>query len=142
MLVLVHSKGVELEKDLRDEVQEKIELAFGRFQDQIGKISAHLADLNGPKKGVDKSIRLVIDIERQPLVVVEERGEDWLALLESISDRAMHTVTRQLERARSHKGSTSMAGDPKLEKDLDSVEDAYAIQQDWNPLSDRSDQRE
>ena len=130
MLILVHSKGFDLENSLRDEVQEKIELAFGRFQDQIGKVSAHLADLNGPKKGVDKSIRLIIDIERQPVVVVEERGEDWLTLLESISDRAVHTVTRQLERARSHKGSTSMAGGPRSEKDLENVDDAYLIQQD------------
>jgi len=89
---MVHGNGFERERALRDDVQEKIELVLGRFQSQIGTASVYLADLNGPKKGVDKSIRLAIDIERQPVVVVEEKGEDWLALLESISDRAAHTV--------------------------------------------------
>jgi len=139
MLIMVHGSGFEMERALRDDVQEKIELGLGRFQSQIGKVSVYLADLNGPKKGVDKSIRLVIDIERQPVVVVEEKGEDWLALLESISDRAAHTVARQIERSRTRKGHTSMAGDQESDDDSVEVEDANPIHRDWNPLSDRPD---
>jgi len=139
MLIKVHGSGFEMDRALRDDVREKIELTLGRFEIQIGKVSVYLADLNGPKKGVDKSIRLVIDIERQPVVVVEEKGEDWLALLESISDRATHTVARQIERSRSRKGHTSMAGDQQLDEDPAAVEDAYPIHRDWNPLSDRPD---
>jgi len=136
---MVHGNGFEIERTLRDDVQEKIELVLGRFESQIGKVSVYLADLNGPKKGVDKSLRLVIDIERQPVVVVEEKGEDWLALLESISDRAAHTVARQIERSRSRKGHTSMAGDQESDENSSAVEDAYPIYHDWNPLSDRPD---
>jgi len=136
---MVHGNGFERERALRDDVQEKIELVLGRFQSQIGTASVYLADLNGPKKGVDKSIRLAIDIERQPVVVVEEKGEDWLALLESISDRAAHTVARQIERSRSLKGHTSMAGDQESDNDSAAVEDAYPIHRDWNPLSDQPD---
>ena len=139
MVIMVHGNGFEMERALRDVVQEKIELVLGRFESQIGKVSVHLADMNGPKKGVDKSIRLVIDIERQPVVVVEEKGEDWLALLESISDRAAHTVARQIERSRSRKGHTSMAGDQESDEDSAEVEDPYPIHRDWNPLSDRPD---
>ena len=139
MLIMVHGNGFEMERALRDVVQEKIELVLGRFESQIGKVSIYLADLNGPKKGIDKSIRLVIDIERQPVVVVEEKGEDWLAVLESISDRATHTVARQIERSRSRKGHTSMAGDQESDNDSAAVEDAYPIHRDWNPLSDQPD---
>ena len=73
------------------------------------------------------------------MVVVEEKGEDWLALLESISDRATHTVARQIERSRSRKGHTGMAGDQKSDEDSAEVEDTYSIHRDWNPLSDRPD---
>ena len=139
MLIMVHGSGFEMERALRDDVQEKIELGLGRFQSQIGKVSVYLADLNGPKKGVDKSIRLVIDIERQPVVVVEEQGEDWLALLESISDRAAHTVARQIERSRTRKGHTSMAGDQESDDDSTEVEDTNRIHSHWNPLSDQPD---
>jgi putative sigma-54 modulation protein len=98
MLIMVHGSGFEMDRALREDLQAKIELVFGRFESQIGKVSVYLADLNGPKKGVDKSIRFVIDIERKPVVVVEEKGEDWLALLESISDRAVHTVARHFDK--------------------------------------------
>ncbi len=111
MIVQIHGSGFELERELRKDIQEKLELAFRRFEGQIAKLNIYLADLNGPKKGVDKSIRIVIDIERQPVIFVEERGEDWLALLESISDRASHTVAKQFDRLRSRKGRVSMSGD-------------------------------
>jgi ribosome-associated translation inhibitor RaiA len=111
MLILVHGNGFALESALREEVQEKIESSFARFSSQIGKVNAYLADLNGPKKGIDKSIRLVIDIEREPVVVIEEKGEDWSALLESVADRATQNMARQIKRSRSRKDRTSMAGD-------------------------------
>ena len=124
MLILVHGNGFELERELRSDVQEKIELALGRFEIQIGKVNVYLADLNGPKKGVDKSIRLVIDIERQPVIVVEEKGEDWLSLLESVSDHASHTVSRQLDRSRAKKGRTSMAGDQESNEEFIALEES------------------
>lgn len=111
MLILVHGNGFALESALREEVQEKIEASFARISSQIGKVNAYLADLNGPKKGIDKSIRLVIDIEREPVVVIEEKGEDWSALLESVADRATQNMARQIKRSRSRKDRTSMAGD-------------------------------
>jgi ribosome-associated translation inhibitor RaiA len=111
MLILVHGNGFALESDLREEVQEKIETSFARFSSHIGKVNAYLADLNGPKKGIDKSIRLVIDIEREPVVVIEEKGEDWSSLLESVTDRATQNMAKQIKRSRSRKDRTSMAGD-------------------------------
>lgn len=135
MLILVHGNGFELGQELRNDVQEKLELAFSRFDTQIGKVNVYLADLNGPKKGVDKSIRLVIDIERHPVIVVEEKGEDWQALLESLSDRASHTVSRQLDRSRDRKGRTSMAGDQESKEDSIAFEANNYPDPIWNPLS-------
>lgn len=112
MLILVHGNGFTLDRDLRENVKEKIEANFTRFSNQIGRVNAYLADLNGPKKGIDKSIRLLIDIERKPQIVIEEKGENWLALLESVADRASQTLNRQVKRARSPNDRTSMAGDP------------------------------
>lgn len=103
MLILVHGSGFPLARELRDAVEEKIESSFDRFSRRIGKVNAYLADLNGPKKGVDKSIRLVVDVEREPVIVIEERGEDWLVLLESIADRASQSLAKQIKRSRSHK---------------------------------------
>jgi putative sigma-54 modulation protein len=142
MLILVHANGFVLERELRKDAEEKIDLALSRFDIQIGKVNVYLADLNGPKKGIDKSIRLVIDIERQPVIVVEEKGEDWQALLESISDRASHTVSRQLDRSRGKKGRTSMAGDQDSNDESSAVKVSDSSEENWNPLSVRTERSE
>jgi putative sigma-54 modulation protein len=111
MFVQVSGKGFELSSELRDHVEERISTALDRFTGRISKVNVFLADENGPKNGLDKSLRLVINIERLPLIVVEERGESWYAVLDQAAERAVHAVSRQVDRVRSRTDRTSMAGD-------------------------------
>jgi putative sigma-54 modulation protein len=147
MLILVHGNGFSLERELRDDVAEKIETSFTRFSSRIGKVHAFLADLNGPKKGIDKSIRLVIDVEREPVIVIEEKGEDWPALLESITDRACQSLTRQIKRSRSHKDRMRMAGEASTftteeDETETNLSDGTATEEiAWNPISHRPELR-
>jgi putative sigma-54 modulation protein len=103
MLILVHGNGFELDPSLRSHVQSKIESSMSKFQNRIGTINAYLADLNGPKNGIDKSIRLVIDLQKKPVVVLDEKGGQWHTMLESISDRASHTISRLMSKSRQHR---------------------------------------
>jgi putative sigma-54 modulation protein len=103
MLVMVHSRGFEMSRELRSDVLEKVESAFTRFQNQIRKVEVYLADDNGPKKGLDKSIRLTIDLKNRPMLAVLEKGEGWQPMLEGIADRAVHTITRNIGRLRRRK---------------------------------------
>ena len=111
MLVQISAKGFEPGTELRDHVEERILTALDRFADRVARVNVFLADENGPKNGLDKSLRLVIDIERLPLIVVEERGESWYAVLDQAAERAVHAVSRQVDRARSRADRTSMADD-------------------------------
>lgn len=111
MLVQISGKGFEPSAELRDHVEERVSTALDRFTDRIARVNVFLADENGPKNGLDKSLRLIIDIERLPLIVVEERGESWYAVLDEAAERAVHAVSRQVDRARSRGDRTSMAGD-------------------------------
>ena len=111
MLVQVSGKGFEPSSELRDHVEERISTALDRFTGRIARVNVFLADENGPKNGLDKSIRLVIDIERLPLIVLEERGELWYAVLDQAAERALHAVSRKMDRVRSKTDRTSMAGD-------------------------------
>jgi ribosome-associated translation inhibitor RaiA len=111
MLVQVSGKGFELSEELRTYVEEKLTTALARFSPRVAIARAFLADENGPKRGLDKSLRLVIDIERLPLIVVEEKGESWYSVLEESVERAAHAVSRQIDRVRSKTNRTSMSGD-------------------------------
>jgi ribosome-associated translation inhibitor RaiA len=111
MLVQVSCKGFEPSAELRDHVEERILSALIRFTGRIARVNVFLSDENGPKHGRDKSLRFVIDIERLPLIVVEERGEAWHTVLDQAVERAVHAVSRHIDRIRSRADRTSMAGD-------------------------------
>jgi ribosomal subunit interface protein len=114
MLVQVSGKGFELNSELRHDIEEKLNMTLERFGSRIGRVNAFLADVNGPKNGRDKSIRVVVDIERRPLIVVEEKGEAWYATLDQAAERTVHAVSRQIERDRSKSNRKSMAGRVRL----------------------------
>lgn len=128
MLIQVCAKGFELSPELRDTVEERIETALERFSLRIGRVNVFLADENGPKKGIDKSLRVIIDLERLPLIVVEEKGDVWHSMLDRSAERAAHTVSRQVERIRARTNRTSMSGD------ADESSDAKVDTVVWNPL--------
>jgi putative sigma-54 modulation protein len=114
MLVQVSGKGFKLGNEFREHVEEKLVTALGRFGSRIARVNVFLADENGPKHGIDKSLRLVINVERMPLIVVEERGESWCAVLVQSAARAVHAVSRQVDRVRSVNDRTSMAGELRV----------------------------
>lgn len=97
MLVQISGKGFEPSPELRDQVEETISTTLDRFKARIARVNVSLADESGPNNGLDKSLRLVIDIERLPLIVVEERGESWYVVLDQAAERAVHAVSRQVD---------------------------------------------
>ncbi len=113
MQIHVGGKGTGLASEFQAEVIERIESALSRFSSRIGKVNAYLEDVNGPKNGFDKCLRVTIDVRRLPLVVIEERGESWRTIIDQAADRAAHTVSRQVARHRSLSDRTSMAGDTR-----------------------------
>jgi putative sigma-54 modulation protein len=119
MLIQVSGKGLELNPEFRDYVEDRIGSALDRFSTRIGRVNVFLEDVNGPKSGIDKSIRVVIDIARIPLIVVEEKGESWHAILVRTTERTVHTVSRQVDRIRSRTDHTSMAGDVEEALDIE-----------------------
>jgi len=133
MVLLVHAKGFQLERKLREEIEKKIELGLARFSISITKVSAYLVDQNGPKGGVDKSMRIVIDIPHQSTIVIEETGESWTVLLDSVVDRASLNLSKQLKKSRSLGDRTSMAGDI----DATPSSDPSLEPESWDSLNSR-----
>jgi ribosome-associated translation inhibitor RaiA len=111
MKIQVSGKGFELAQDLRNDVEEKVGMGLDRFTERIRRVNVFLEDVNGPKRGFDKSLRMIVDIDRLPLIVVEEKGEVWISLVDKAVQRSAHTVRRQIDRIRTYSNRTSMSGD-------------------------------
>ena len=89
MLIQVSGKGFELSSELRAEVEERMETTLQRFSSRTGRVNVFLADQNGPKNGIDNSLRVIIDLERLPLIVVEEKGDIWHSMLDRSAERGL-----------------------------------------------------
>lgn len=136
MLIQVSVKGFDLSSELRSEVEEKIESALEHFCSRIGRVNVFLADVNGPKKGIDKSLRIIIDLDRLPLIVLEEKGESWQAMLDRSAERAAYSVSRQVERIRARSDRTSMSGDGAADEVSAGTEIAGNDNVSWNGMDD------
>ena len=100
MFIQVGGKGFGPNARLQAEIKSKIEQSLQRFRARIFRVSAFLEDVNGPKHGLDKAVRIIVNIERQPTVVVVDKGETWHSAIDKAVDRVTQVVSRQLQRMR------------------------------------------
>jgi len=88
------------EDGLRDHAEHRVQRALARFGHAIRRANVHVFDVNGPRGGVDKRVRLTVTSDRFGSVHVHEDGADVRATLDTGLKRLTHTVARTLERTR------------------------------------------
>jgi ribosome-associated translation inhibitor RaiA len=83
-----------------DRIERRLRFALSRFADRIVRVTARLADLNGPRGGVDKQCLIVVRFRAGGEVVIEDTAADVDTALDRGADRAQRAVTRALARMR------------------------------------------
>lgn len=96
MLVQVQAKGLPRAAALRRRAVAKMQAALGRFSHVVAEVNVRLADINGPRGGVDKLCRIVVRMQRSSLVVIQELGADMAPVIDRAADRVHRSVSRQL----------------------------------------------
>lgn len=98
MRVEIRSRGVEVTEGLRAHVEERFRLALGRFARYVGEVRAYLRDVNGPRGGVDKVCRVVVEVPRYGRVVVAGADADVFDTIARTASRARFAVRRRVKR--------------------------------------------
>lgn len=83
---------IELDADQRQWAERRVLFAMGRFADRIRRVRVTLADVNGPRGGLDKECRVTAQLTRGDPLVAEVLDSDPGAALA----RAIDRITRQL----------------------------------------------
>jgi len=94
----VRLRGFELTDELRKAVEKIVTFAVDRYQTQVGKVSVYLADLNGPKGGVDKVCQITAKLSRGKPVLILERGSKMLTTVNRAARRLGHRIGRNVQR--------------------------------------------
>ncbi len=102
MELKVHGQNIEVTDAISSHVHDRFRLALDSHERHVNDVTVRLADVNGPKGGVDMRCHATIHLRRGDPVVVEETEEDLYAAISVAADRAKQVVTRRLEKRRRH----------------------------------------
>lgn len=100
MKLQIRLQRVEVNNEFQEHIERRLLFALGRFSPRIQRVAVYLADLNGPKGGVDKRCRLVARLLRSGVVTVEDQDAELTVLIDRAAQRLARTVQRKLERRR------------------------------------------
>ena len=100
MKMRLTAQGVEVSTELKEFIDRRIHFGLGRFKGKIKSLSVRLADINGPRGGIDKCCDIRVDAGLSQEVIVSERQETLFAAVALAMDRVERAVKRQLNLGR------------------------------------------
>ncbi len=106
MQVEVAFSGIDSPNMIRYHFVDRVQRSFEKFRKHVQTIRVHVEDVNGPKGGIDKQCRLVLQLRSIPQIVIQDRDSSLCNLLDRVTDRATHSLSRKIDRLRSRKFTT------------------------------------
>ncbi len=107
MRLEIRSPHLEIDNELRAHIERRLRFVLGRFGTRISGVTVFVADLNGPRGGIDKRCRIVVRLIRSGEVFVEDVDTDLGVVMDRAADRVGLSVSRELERRRERNGHLS-----------------------------------
>lgn len=98
MQIDVRFHGLELSWALHEHTVRKLAAHLGRFRHQLTVVRVRLADVNGPRGGVDKCCRVTVEGHRIGSTTLEEHSTDAYRAVDAAVARLARTVRRALSR--------------------------------------------
>ena len=114
--------GSQLDQDaaVRARVERRLEFALDRLGGRVSRVQVVLADLNGPRGGIDKRCLMVADVLRGGQLIIEQRADSWPGAVDAAAGRLAEAVRRRLawqrrgRRRRSRPAGTHAEDSPPL----------------------------
>jgi len=100
MWLNISGKGLTVDAAVREHVERQLRFALGRFGGQVGRVTVHLTDANGPRGVEDIWCRVVVEVLGHGRVMVEDTARDVQVAIDLAADRVGEAVSRRMERAR------------------------------------------
>ena len=72
--------------------------ALSRFWHRLNKVSLYMEDVNGPRGGIDKHCRCVLQVRNMSPIVIQDTDENVSSLVHRVASRASHTLSRRAGR--------------------------------------------
>jgi ribosomal subunit interface protein len=103
MQIIIQSQDIFLSDQLREHIHRQVRFALSRFTDRIQRVRINVADVNGPRGGLDKRCRIQVNITAKPELVAEFTDSNMYAAISRSANRANRLVTSCLKREQAQK---------------------------------------
>ncbi len=87
---------------LRDLVERRVHFAMRRLTWLVPRAEVQLADVNGPRGGIDKRCQIELKTDGAGSIVVTSMARDWRSALERALTRAARALLRAWRRGHEH----------------------------------------
>jgi putative sigma-54 modulation protein len=98
MELSIRSQHMKVDPALRDTIAFRLRFALSRFAKRIRLVDVQIADINGPRGGVDKRTRIAVHFVPTGTVLIEERDADAHVAVTRAFQRTARAVARAMKR--------------------------------------------
>lgn len=89
----------------------RFEFALARYGRRIQSVAIRLADVNGPRGGVDQRCRVTVRLTApKRTLVIEDTDADAAVALDRVADRTVRTVARAVQSVTDWRARCRMSG--------------------------------
>ena len=99
MNIIVQAKNVELDGRSKRFLVEQVTAALDRFEDRIAALDVFVADENGPKGGMDKSVVIRVRLTSGHLLTTETTRSEFRAAFVAGIKKTKRTVRRSIKKS-------------------------------------------
>ena len=100
MRIAILCRGFLATQAIRDYAKRRLTTALGRYQPVLASVQVRLADVNGPRGGVDKHCVVEVVGPAMAPIIVRERDADLYVAIDRAADRIDRATGRRIARLR------------------------------------------
>ena len=98
----IQTNGFSLTDGISNYTRRRMQFALGRNDKFITNARVRLADINGPRGGVDKRCQIELALSGRNNIVIEDIEADLYVAIDRACDRCARTLVRKLKRSREY----------------------------------------
>jgi ribosome-associated translation inhibitor RaiA len=98
MKLEIRGQGMSVPPPLHVYLERRLRFALGRFAPRIRAVVARLADINGPRGGLDKRCQITVRFAPAGELTVDDVARQFTVAIDGAADRAGRATSRRLQR--------------------------------------------
>jgi ribosome-associated translation inhibitor RaiA len=100
MRLHIRSRKLTITRELNELIEERLTRAVNRFEERIQRICVVIVDVNGPKGGVDKALRVSVRLSGGAKVLLTAFGSDLPLMVDKTAARMKLRVSSAIAKVR------------------------------------------